>query len=105
MDERLPGRRYDACRGRSPCPPLDDLRNERRKLSAPGRGCPRTAEAEGHQRQQERQRDALRSPNNEAASADRGASFAAEMFALQNIKMSVLAVVDGPVELCVTRLR
>jgi hypothetical protein len=27
------------------------------------------------------------------------------MFALQNIKMSVLAVVDGPVELCVTRLR
>ena len=28
-----------------------------------------------------------------------------KMFVLQNDKMSVLAAVDGPVELCVTRLR
>jgi hypothetical protein len=31
--------------------------------------------------------------------------FAAKIFVSQNNKMSVLAVVDGPVELCVTRLR
>jgi hypothetical protein len=35
----------------------------------------------------------------------RGGSFAAEIFALQNDNLFILPVVDGPVELCVTRLR
>ena len=40
-----------------------------------------------------------------SAPLTRGGRFAAGMFALHNDNMSVLAVVDGPVELCVTRLR
>ena len=43
-----------ACR--PPCAPLDDLRNERRKLSTQSRRGSRTAQTEGSQRQQERQR-------------------------------------------------
>ena len=47
MDERLSGRRYDARRCGSACPPLDDLRNERRKLSTPGRCRPCAAQTRG----------------------------------------------------------
>src|SRR5271165_4396230 len=63
MDERLPGCRYDACGCRPPGSPLDDLRDERRELSTPGRRCPCTAQAAGRQRQQERQPDGVNEPD------------------------------------------
>src|ERR1700677_3026973 len=70
MDQRLSRRRDDACRCGSPCPPLDDLRNERRKLSTSGRRRPCIAPNPERQRPQERQRGIISPPNNGAPPLD-----------------------------------
>src|SRR6478735_9014123 len=57
MDERLPRCRYDPRRCRSPGASFDDFRAERRELSTPGRRRAYPTQAEGHQRQKERQRE------------------------------------------------
>src|SRR5580698_4023258 len=57
MDERLPRCRNDTRRCRSPGASFDDFRVERRELSTPGRRRAYLTQAEGRQRQQERQRE------------------------------------------------